>query len=355
MQQLTLTGSYQPCEVLAVRLRTRRRCLNIIVLYRPPQSPGFEDQLEELFDEVSALSDEFIICGDFNCASSSMPETIGNHLATMLDTYNLQQHVNSPTRGKALLDLVITPSSSSNPLICNMKVLDFGVSDHYVISAQVNVDQPRPSRITYVRRNYRGIDITAFRQRLLASNVSVDPCTTTNDYAHQLNDCISAILDDLAPARSVTKRRGKPTADWLSEAALQSRRERRKLESRYRQNKTEANRIAYRLSCRRTNKLINQSRRDHIHRQLAEAAGDSRKRWRIANKLLHKSDQNHQNHIAGTAREPTCDRFSDFFTNKIRRITETIANRGLCHRLFPISLLILLCTLTILTLYQNLL
>jgi len=55
VHQVTLTGSYQPCDILAVCLQTRKGRLNIIVLYRPPQSPGFEDQLEELFDEVHYL------------------------------------------------------------------------------------------------------------------------------------------------------------------------------------------------------------------------------------------------------------------------------------------------------------
>ena len=104
---------------------------------------------------------------------------------------------------------------------------------------------PQPPRITCVRRNYRDIDLHEFRRRLLESDVYVNPSSSTNEYARQLGDCIVAILDDIAPSKMITKRRGKPTAGWMSKEAADARRERRRLERRYRRTKTESDRKDY--------------------------------------------------------------------------------------------------------------
>ena len=149
----------------------------------------------------------------------------------------------------------------------------------------------------------------------------------TSAYACQMNDCIVAILDDLAPAKTVTKRRSKQTADWLSKEAAEARRVRRKLERRYRRTGTDADRRSYRSACRSTNRLINQSRREHIQRKLQEATGDCRKRWRIANELLHKTDQRHQTSFAAGDGQRMCNSFSKFFTDKVCTIRQTISDR----------------------------
>ena len=44
--------------------------------------------------------------------------------------------------------------------------------------------------------------------RGLESDVYVNPSSLTNEYARQLGDCIVAILDDIAPSKMITKRRG---------------------------------------------------------------------------------------------------------------------------------------------------
>ena len=244
----------------------------------------------------------------------------------MLTDYNCQQHVDKPThRYDGLLDLIISPIGSK--LVDEVKVRDMGVSDHWVLSTTLNASWTKPPcRVTYSRRNYNSIDADVFRHELLASIAYVQPRPTTNEFAVQLRDDVVAILDKLAPLKSVTKRCGKQTCGWLSKEAVESRRNRRKLERRYRQTHRDADRVAYRSACRATNKLIDRSRQEHIGSRLQAAAGNSRQRWRIANELLHNDNRRDINETDAD-RQKLCDTFSDFFVNKIRLIAQTIADR----------------------------
>jgi thiamine phosphate synthase YjbQ (UPF0047 family) len=97
---------------------------------------------------------------------------------------------------------------------------------------------------------------------------------TTNEYAVQLRDDLIAAMDKLAPLKQVTKRRSQYSNNWLSKDAIDARRNRRRLERRYRHTKLDQDRVEYRSACHVTNKLINRSRREFINKRLADSSGD---------------------------------------------------------------------------------
>jgi len=118
-----------------------------------------------------------MLCGDFSCGSVSCSGTNDRQLAAILESYNLQQHVNAPTRGNALVDMVITSSASS------MSVRHLGISDHYVVSTKIDVNWSRPLRVTYDRRNYGAIDVYEFRRQMSVSTLRLWQMPTRNSYA----------------------------------------------------------------------------------------------------------------------------------------------------------------------------
>jgi len=203
------------------------------------------------------------------------------------------------------------------------------VSDHSIISAQVNVSMSQPRHVSYVDRNDHNMDLDEFRRRLLECEVCVNPSTSTNEYARQLDDCIVAILDYMAPSKMITKRRGKPIAGWMSKEAADVRRERRRLERRYCRTKTEFDWKEYRSSCQSTNKLINKPRGEYIGVKLSEAGSDSRKRRRITNDLLY--NDHHRASFDIDDSQEMCNKFSQFFANKVRTIAQTIADPFAAH------------------------
>jgi len=194
---------------------------------------------------------------------------------------------------------------------------DLGVSNHYVVNAKVKVNWSRPLSVTYVCRNYCGINLDKFRLQLsFASYVCQhQPCNFDK----------SATASPQVPLKMVTKHHGKPTAGWLFKETVESRRVWRRLERRYHRTKTDADRIAYHSACRSTNKLISESRCKHI--KLTETTDDSRKCWCIANALIYISDQNRYVSVDSTNGQWMCDSFSQFFVHKVCTIAQPIADR----------------------------
>jgi hypothetical protein len=117
------------------------------------------------------------------------------------------------------------------------------VSDHFVVQAIFNVGITGPATTEFHYRKFKNIDISQFCSKIQASSIWLSAKETTNDYAVQLHDNVIAILDELAPLKSVTKRRSRHSNSWLSKDAIDARRNRRRLERRYRHTKSDSDRI----------------------------------------------------------------------------------------------------------------
>jgi len=91
---------------------------------------------------------------------------------------------------------------------------------------------------------------------------------------------MTEVLDALAPFQTRTKRRGKRSRRWLSEAAVAAKQNRRGLERRWKTG-TESDRVAYRAACRAANAEINASRSAFYTNRPNEVAGDPRATWHI--------------------------------------------------------------------------
>lgn len=189
----------------------------------------------------------------------------------------------------------------------------------------MNVGADKPVVRSFRYRNFAKLNFDLFGHELLASDVCTNPKSTANEFALQLRDEVTRILDKLAPSKLVTRRFSKRTAGWLSKEAVDSRRSRRTLERRYRRTHLDEDRVAYRRLCRTTNKLINQSRQQHIAKRLDEASGNSRLRWRIANEILHKSDCKVLK--SNDDCQGLCNSFAKYFTHKLSQIAQTIASQ----------------------------
>ena len=134
---------------------------------------------------------------------------------------------------------------------------------------------------------------------------------------------MTAVLDALPPLETHTKRRGKCSSQWLSDAAVAAKLTRRQLERRWKRTGTDNDRVAYRAVCHAANDEIHVSRRAYYTQQLAEVAGDQRATWRQAKRLLHSDDHSPTTSPQDAAK--LCDEFSCFFTAKLKKkIADTV-------------------------------
>ena len=150
-----------------MKLVIGRRRINIAVVYRPPTSSSygvsvsrFCSDLADFLDELLALPDESIICGDFNCPGADSTSVDVLFDVTLL-AHQLRQHVDGPKhRAGNLLDVLLTHENSR--LVVNCTRCDPGLSDHSMVLTDLDARRPPPliRRIRY--RSIKRVDPDAF-------------------------------------------------------------------------------------------------------------------------------------------------------------------------------------------------
>ena len=102
---------------------------------------------------------------------------------------------------------------------------------------------------------------------------------------------------------------------WLSSEAIEAKRLCRHLERRWLTTKDEVDRIAYRRTCRSTDKIINESRSTYYNAKLQECSDEPAKRWSVVKELLHSADLD--NTRTDCECRELCNTFYSFFVSKI--------------------------------------
>ena len=141
-------------------------------------------------------------------------------------------------------------------------------------------------------------------------------------FADQIADNVSSELNKVAPLHKCIRRSPKRITKWLSSEAIEQKRQRRRLEKRWISSKCEADRVAYRWSCRSANRPINNSRCDYFRSKFNDCS-NSGQQWRVAKELLHTSEDGRTHGEVG--RQTLCSTFSSFFQSKINSIKLAIS------------------------------
>jgi len=141
---------------------------------------------------------------------------------------DMTQHVQSATRAQNLLRLLVTDPSLS---VTGVRVDDAGlVSDHRLVAANISVHRRAVRAVPKSFRPIRKIDTDEFEQSLWNSELFSSPASTVDGFAKQLERVVIAELDRVAPLKHCRRRPSKPITRWLSQDAINAKRERRRLE-----------------------------------------------------------------------------------------------------------------------------
>jgi len=122
----------------------------------------------------------------------------------VFSSFGLTQLVKGPTRDKNILDLVAC-SSDLLPS-CTLSVDDAGcLSDHRMIIASLSIGWRQHQRVTFTFRRIKSIDCELFEQALYASPLFTAPKASTDEFADQLADVVTAELEKVAPLHHITR------------------------------------------------------------------------------------------------------------------------------------------------------
>ena len=213
------------------RLSFKSITMTIIVIYRPPYSQkhqytvsAFLDELTDLLTNVLPDYNNIIVLGDINLHwDDDLDPDIGVYRDTMV-AMGLRQFVNTPThKAGHILDHIFVEDG------CKLNITDCAlgcyISDHSSIICELNIPKENFQRVTKTTRNLKSIDQDVLC-RLLECNIADE--TSVNTKVEKLENIIRIAIDQLAPAKTVTKTIRYQNAWFTDELRYQRRKVRRR-------------------------------------------------------------------------------------------------------------------------------
>ena len=229
---------YSSFEYLDLTLSFGKVLCRFISFYRPPPSNKNKSTLNQFILDLSDLIERIItpqtkivLAGDCNihCDLPLDPHSI--IFNDTLRTFDLQQHIISPTHCSGhTLDLVIT-KRVDNDLLLSTNVLSDAPSDHSYIICDLRFPSPRRSKLQVSRRNYNAIKMDSLVESLQLADFGSET-NTLDELIYLYNSNILSVLDAHAPllCRTLTSR---PSCQWYTGNLREMKREIRRLEKKF--------------------------------------------------------------------------------------------------------------------------
>ena len=245
------------------------------------------DEFVRLLESYATNPGSLIITGDFNFhVDSKFDMTAGNFL-TLLESFNLHQHVSNIThRAGHILNLLFYRSDET--IVNSITVHDISFSDHLLIKANFQFKKPCFERKCVFSQNLKAVDIEIFKQDLQQSSLLCDSTVELSQLVHLYQSELTEILEKHAPLKSRA---------WLPFVLLllgiMTRLNiRRELEKRrWRTTKLLSDRLKFTEQCRKVNQLLHLCRSEYYSKLICDNRFDQRKLFGILSELLHRSQK----------------------------------------------------------------
>ena len=238
----------------------------------------------------------------------------------MLSVAGFSQLVMQSThRSGHLLDLVITNSS----MISDVVTADFAVSDHLAVLFSIHKPTKGKLKERIQVRKFKNICIDDFRADLSVNMHESLTALTLTSALVKYNTVLKSTLNKHAPLQTKTVCRSH-TEPWLTETIRTERRERRKVERKWRSTKLELHRELYVIQRNKVNQLIIEAKRAYFNKKIRDSPNASKDIFKIINKLTSQdSNKTLPTHISDSqlARD-----FLSFFTEKVKSIRNAVSN-----------------------------
>lgn len=256
----------------------------VCVVYHPPGLPEHDHHLlnEYLTNSVDTLRNQYPNCGlvflgDFNDFQTS----------NLLSRHNLKQLVKAPTRGSAILDLIIT--NISNLYEAPRVSAPLGSSDHNIVTLSPDLTKSNSSLHTkctkHLVRRYPRSCIDAFGRWASTHDWfnELGPTITVDDLSTSFTSQIEQAMDRIFPSKLVKFHHSdKP---WVTPAI--------KILIRDRQKAFHSRNIPLWLSLKHKVKHEIAERKKYFYKNKVQHLRntDSRKWWKMVNKMAGKPEK----------------------------------------------------------------
>ena len=304
----------------------------LLIVYRPPPSTSnglsntmFFQEFPSLLESTVINSGKLLMMGDFNYHVDDPSDVYAMRFIDLLDTFNLQQHISKPTHNhNHTLDLVI--SRKDEGIIADTNVEDPVISDHCVVHCNLNVlTKPQVPKVEKIYRKLRAVNKDDFCSDVLKSSLISSPASSLDKLCEQYHSELSHLVDAHAPLRKrlVSSR---PVSPWYTEEISSEKRKRRQLERRWRKSQMFIDRQLYTEQCTVVKELIKSSKMMYYSTLIDDNKSDHKALFRIIDSLLHRKPEK----LYPSCNSPAdlCNKFADFFTDKINGIKSQFDTNG---------------------------
>ena len=231
---------YESFEYLLVKVVHENTQILICTIYRIPPSKdnklsksSFLVEFSSFLEKISISKEKIIVLGDFNIHWDEKSNTETVNFRNLVDSFNLQQHVEFQTHELGhTLDFILSRIDENIVKTC------YGteyISDHIAINAILAIKKPNIQRKTIKFRKYKDIPIKEFCEEIekdLRNNKNTD---NVNDLVDSYNKILSEKIDKFAPEKekSVVMREKVP---YFSDDVKKAKIEKRKTERQWRKS-----------------------------------------------------------------------------------------------------------------------
>lgn len=311
-------------ESLTVRFKIRNIFLKLAIIYRPGRTGSDADFMTEFGEFLHHFTDKnekFFICGDFNYwVENPTMKPYSSNFINLLDENNCKNYVLGPTHiAGHTLDLIICPCTRETSLLKNINIspIDNRISDHALITFDVNIPKMQAQRTVINFQNYNKLSPDMIKTTIAAAIQRFDSTETCNNLVKYHNDLFSSMVSQFCPVieKEILLNEAFP---WFDTSIRVLRRKRRYAERRWRRLRTHASRLHYTNARHAVVERIAECKRVYFKDKVDSCKGDSRKLWRTMNGLLGRQSIPIFPDLPSGA--TLASHFNKFFIEKIKSI-----------------------------------
>ena len=315
-------GDYLSFEYLGIVLKGAPRIL-LLVIYRPPKySPAFVEDFTELLSATSSEFDCFAITGDFNIHIENAESKMAKEILTVLNTFDLTQHVHRPTHNRGhTLDLIISKGLNISSIV----IKDVALSDHFCIFFDILISPTVEARSISVKKRCLNENTSALFMKAISLTPSIS-ADSVDFLLDSFNSKVQNVIDNIAPVK-VRKKSGRQKAPWRNSTAVQNmKRQCRKAERMWRKTNLEIHYNIYKDNLHAFNVELGKARQTFFSNIINRNLNNTRTLFATVERLTNPPSQIPSEMLS----DSKCCEFASFFSEKINNIRKAISTSLSC-------------------------
>ena len=306
---------------VTLTLQSKRKML-LANVYRNQEIPigTFQNEFTAFMDTIMNKGDVMLIVGDFN-VWTDVDNAEWRKLQTLMNAYGLNQMVKQPTHrsGHTLDHMYINEQVNFEHQVVNDT---FGLlTDHYPIFIEIpSTKNSEAARQTIEFRQMKNVDMLKFREDIQETCNALSDDLDFVSHIEQFRKLSHAVVDQHAPL--VTRKVRTRESAWVDVEYKKNRALRRKLERKWKKERTDENRMRYIEQKAICTQMALQKQKAYYSKLVNDCKNSQKSLFKVANELLDKNEDrvlpSHSDH------KQLANEFNHYYIDKVNKIRESI-------------------------------